>query len=146
MELKLVYSTWSPMVTKLLIVPYGIETWRSDGSSGRCELLIVPYGIETWHITHFILRLFLLLIVPYGIETVGNIMWQSVILTFNRTLWNWNREAFAALIDLTSLLIVPYGIETIHTRRDWSVFPAFNRTLWNWNNTVGSAGNETQCF
>ena len=53
----------------LLIVPYGIETWRFlPGAAPRIRLLIVPYGIETPTISaSFIVRS--LLIVPYGIET-----------------------------------------------------------------------------
>ena len=32
----------------LLIVPYGIETWKEVYSILFNRLLIVPYGIETW--------------------------------------------------------------------------------------------------
>ena len=57
---------------RLLIVPYGIETFFSSlVTSSIISLLIVPYGIETIHfqLTNHI-RVYLLLIVPYGIETV----------------------------------------------------------------------------
>ena len=36
-----------------------------------------------------------------------------MLLSFNRTLWNWNIGKRICLLPAFSLLIVPYGIETI---------------------------------
>ena len=48
MELKLKYVCRDIIATKLLIVPYGIETEDScNRSIDPSGLLIVPYGIET---------------------------------------------------------------------------------------------------
>ena len=67
MELKLYFVCYWRFSTKLLIVPYGIET-QDNGPyrKARKELLIVPYGIETNNIIQTLITLF----------------------TFNRTLWN----------------------------------------------------------
>ena len=73
----------------LLIVPYGIETMSRSAAEQLACLLIVPYGIETWQ------------------KRLAHIL----VLTFNRTLWNWNRCTCS-------------GLTTCKT---------FNRTLWNWN-------------
>ena len=59
---------------------------RNDYESAR-ELLIVPYGIETFK-AGFPVFLFPLLIVPYGIETGLSFTSHSSKLSFNRTLWN----------------------------------------------------------
>ena len=48
MELKPDTNTLTRSFSKLLIVPYGIETQQSGSVSDRIgSLLIVPYGIET---------------------------------------------------------------------------------------------------
>ena len=57
----------------------------------RCvcqRLLIVPYGIETWAYIQEKYGLHILLIVPYGIETAYPRFRQLRYGTFNRTLWN----------------------------------------------------------
>ena len=51
------------------------------------KLLIVPYGIETY-IGCFLLFDSCLLIVPYGIETICNGKFDQVSDAFNCTLWN----------------------------------------------------------
>ena len=68
MELKLLRLFHTRNLIQLLIVPYGIETRKSDNFPLCIKLLIVPYGIET--VAKDFVRFFLvLLIVPYGIET-----------------------------------------------------------------------------
>ena len=75
------------IASKLLIVPYGIETRFGDMDFIGMSLLIVPYGIETFFPRSHESRV-CLLIVPYGIETrVGGLI-NSQKLSFNRTLWN----------------------------------------------------------
>ena len=71
----------------LLIVPYGIETEHRLKTVIGKNLLIVPYGIETSD-TNNKQQMLILLIVPYGIETSLLISGSSLLLTFNRTLWN----------------------------------------------------------
>ena len=67
MELKQICKRGKLWVSKLLIVPYGIETAKRGGMRQVWTiLLIVPYGIETLHY--------------YGEETLR--------LAFNCTLWN----------------------------------------------------------
>ena len=67
MELKLKYLLGDlNKATKLLIVPYGIETFYPHRINNYCILLIVPYGIETE--------------LPVR-------RWLG-IRSFNRTLWN----------------------------------------------------------
>ena len=60
MELKQVYKRILDKEEGLLIVPYGIETIRTETDiSNLAKLLIVPYGIETYHrIAKIILFLF----------------------------------------------------------------------------------------
>ena len=144
MELKPVLTLYSQFRTRLLIVPYGIETWvavirqhypvsfnrtlwnwNSDGLYLRsvcCILLIVPYGIETKEngSNHSGCRQ--LLIVPYGIETAEMLSTKDLIFAFNRTLWNWNGFKPDMSLEMNR---------------------TFNRTLWNWN-TAGFA-NLAQC-
>ncbi len=55
--------------SKLLIVPYGIETMQDLTRMELSKLLIVPYGIETRDPREFVSYVRILLIVPYGIET-----------------------------------------------------------------------------
>ena len=50
-------------------------------------VLIVPYGIETWKISK-VLTLPGVLIVPYGFETTWTSRIAYVMSSFNRTLWN----------------------------------------------------------
>ena len=51
MELKLLQKRKEMPESKLLIVPYGIETVRKhSGGVLPHGLLIVPYGIETYYI------------------------------------------------------------------------------------------------
>ena len=50
-------------------------------------LLIVPYGIETWKQPRYA-KDGSLLIVPYGIETFPLIDLAVLLPSFNRTLWN----------------------------------------------------------
>ena len=53
------------------------------------RLLIVPYGIETSISFCPKILFYYLLIVPYGIETLFyQLLSQSVLPPFNRTLWN----------------------------------------------------------
>ena len=66
MELKRLAGLRGIASNFLLIVPYGIETWRAWFRWSRTCLLIVPYGIET--------KMY------QGIN--------SYSLAFNRTLWN----------------------------------------------------------
>ena len=47
MELKLPMRNWITWRHMLLIVPYGIETWKKLCIKLGGWLLIVPYGIET---------------------------------------------------------------------------------------------------
>ena len=47
MELKHIQENFKPLLARLLIVPYGIETCTFGHSRGSTFLLIVPYGIET---------------------------------------------------------------------------------------------------
>ena len=56
-------------MSRLLIVPYGIETCFLKVFSLLDSLLIVPYGIETAQSTLRKMQMSELLIVPYGIET-----------------------------------------------------------------------------
>ena len=72
----------------LLIVPYGIETWKQPRYAKDGSLLIVPYGIETMNSIVQSVQRNDLLIVPYGIETCYIVLTRTEILTFNRTLWN----------------------------------------------------------
>ena len=80
-------------------------------------------------------------------------------LSFNCTLWNWNRLRILSpyfltmllivpygietkvspilLLVLVCLLIVPYGIETRKTPRGEIELGTFNCTLWNWNEVNG---------
>ena len=108
-----------------------------------------------------------LLIVPYGIETCVKISKQYSLISFNRTIWNWNnlsslflskKTAFNRTIwnwnSLTtwktfrraSLLIVPYGIET----EDLLLRPVgqspFNRTIWNWNYIIRNPSFDYSAF
>ena len=54
---------------------------------GLSKLLIVPYGIET--VTCSLIPAHrVLLIVPYGIETMFYLIFIVSIIPFNRTLWN----------------------------------------------------------
>ena len=70
MELKhRLQSCTGKVFHSLLIVPYGIETWKDIGSKSVNLLLIVPYGIETNGIIYTFKKRKALLIVPYGIET-----------------------------------------------------------------------------
>ena len=87
MELKHTEGFRKHIVTRLLIVPYGIETTCFLTKYSFTGLLIVPYGIETSAET---VPLFtsLLLIVPYGIETTFKRCIRLFRLSFNRTLWN----------------------------------------------------------
>ena len=68
MELKQTCYSCIQISTRVLIVPYGIETRKHQLGNICYIVLIVPYGIET-------LELFqcgapgCVLIVPYGIET-----------------------------------------------------------------------------
>ena len=134
MELKLNWCIVFLFSEKLLIVPYGIETdvdwigskgrntfnctlwnWNSDLTSSITLtpfLLIVPYGIETQFHSVAIDSHFLLLIVPYGIET--SIIWSSRknSLSFNCTLWNWNKDIPVVYGHNYHLLIVPYELLT----------------------------------
>ena len=69
MELKHTPSYFILAPVFLLIVPYGIETFKCLVICQICRiLLIVPYGIETWYRGGIGERA-CLLIVPYGIET-----------------------------------------------------------------------------
>ena len=90
---------------------------------------------------------------------------KCFIITFNRTLWNWNISALIliwvhdillivpygietrcpALIwrTTTQLLIVPYGIETINDNGIIEKLEPFNRTLWNWNYNSYCFGGQT---
>ena len=87
MELKQQNEMCKTAVRRLLIVPYGIETWILASSATSQRLLIVPYGIETSLRTHA--RIFAsLLIVPYGIETKYARRKPRAPGSFNRTLWN----------------------------------------------------------
>ena len=48
MELKLQKDKALHATDRLLIVPYGIETWKDEQANQIQDLLlIVPYGIET---------------------------------------------------------------------------------------------------
>ena len=72
MELKLSTITDKTAQHNLLIVPYGIETHRTDPKKpAPARLLIVPYGIETNLKPHAFKQPVMLLIVPYGIETAN---------------------------------------------------------------------------
>ena len=66
MELKLSSAVKAQIISKLLIVPYGIET---------CVYNCAYYARK-------------LLIVPYGIETSGRQASLAYSVAFNRTLWN----------------------------------------------------------
>ena len=90
MELKRHLSEGKSLNSKLLIVPYGIETIILMLKRVLLRLLIVPYGIETSWSPAYPFRS-ILLIVPYGIET---------------------SEVFGVGETHFVLLIVPYGIET----------------------------------
>ena len=52
------------------------------------KLLIVPYGIETFGHEPLVCVQHSLLIVPYGIETTVLLSGSFRLLSFNRTLWN----------------------------------------------------------
>ena len=67
MELKPELTDDNALSSKVLIVPYGIETLYYKRKTRICEVLIVPYGIET-HIT------------PLRLHS---------LLRINCTLWNW---------------------------------------------------------
>ncbi len=69
MELKHIFSIFFIIVSFLLIVPYGIETFADSFSNSSKILLIVPYGIETVIPVERGKSMAELLIVPYGIET-----------------------------------------------------------------------------
>ena len=47
MELKQIIDTDGRYQLALLIVPYGIETYKFTYTHLAADLLIVPYGIET---------------------------------------------------------------------------------------------------
>ena len=47
MELKPKIANHTGELRRLLIVPYGIETYSEEGEGAGDGLLIVPYGIET---------------------------------------------------------------------------------------------------
>ena len=68
MELKLRGPVKAFAHSRLLIVPYGIETHVTAWWLFQGHLLIVPYGIET-HYKDCFQGGRPLLIVPYGIET-----------------------------------------------------------------------------
>ena len=57
----------------------------------------------------------------------------NVLLTFNRTKWNWNLFSTILLIFCSILLIVLNGIEMKHRRSNNQTTGTFNRTKWNWN-------------
>ena len=111
MELKLcLHSTYLDNPFLLLIVPYGIETWKNSRSYTFLQLLIVPYGIETG-IQSSSCESILLLIVPYGIETMQEAGLNPALMY---------------------LLIVPYGIETLLKNALKKLeTKSFNCTLWN---------------
>ena len=69
MELKLRSKIGKNIKTKLLIVPYGIETNRTEQRTICVWLLIVPYGVETSIWMEFVPNSILLLIVPYELLT-----------------------------------------------------------------------------
>ena len=53
---------------------------------------------------------------------------------FNRTLWNWNKRTAQKYILFLYLLIEPYGIEIKELHKStYYFYMSFNRTLWNWN-------------
>ena len=87
MELKLGIIYRNDERGKLLIVPYGIETFYIFLSAFFHFLLIVPYGIETYHLL-FPRDSPFLLIVPYGIETMAMRPHVEAYDAFNCTLWN----------------------------------------------------------
>ena len=66
MELKRKFISQKRWIRWLLIVPYGIETRKTDRTEDSRELLIVPYGIET--------------AMDYNRINLSH--------SFNRTLWN----------------------------------------------------------
>ena len=68
MELKLRTNFERHLDGRLLIVPYGIETYCGIRFNAQQVLLIVPYGIET-NQPYTADCYGILLIVPYGIET-----------------------------------------------------------------------------
>ena len=139
---------------ELLIVPYGIETWKEIRLSYQHLLLIVPYGIETTESYYqhtaaltFNRTLWNWNFAPASIPGISS-------ETFNRTLWNWNIEIIRSNLIVRRLLIVPYGIETYYSECGHNglillIVPygietkalycsmlrhySFNRTLWNWN-------------
>ena len=69
MELKLGQERLYYGRVRLLIVPYGIETYVQRSATFYTALLIVPYGIETAIRSTEMVKRKKLLIVPYGIET-----------------------------------------------------------------------------
>ena len=73
----------------VLIVPYGIETWKSTLWTIRSLVLIVPYGIETCkQLVHQSIY-HPVLIVPYGIETEKDEALKCHFVNgVNCTLWN----------------------------------------------------------
>ena len=107
------------VISRLLIVPYGIETKSCVINPTYLSLLIVPYGIETliakaWSPTW---------------STFNRTLWNWNLIDrietenkmpFNRTLWNWNYLTLQKVPWNTVLLIVPYGIETGNHIRDRS--------------------------
>ena len=118
----------------LLIVPYGIEIIGWGWNQNCDRLLIVPYGIEIGSCS---LRF-------VGSLTFNRTLWnwnrwpvpfKKSNRTFNRTLWNWNCFRAWSILAIVSLLIVPYGIEILLLYVNSVEVYTFNRTLWNWNIT-----------
>ena len=97
------------------------------------KLLIVPYGIETWKNVGKVKMVRLLLIVPYGIETAADNLDNDIKKPFNRTLWNWNvcRSAqIHAQSHAFNRTLWNWNLSSSHFLKS---LHSFNRTLWNWN-------------
>ena len=142
-------------ITRRITFNRTIWNWNLRGQYGGVplRLLIVPSGIEMRN-TRIMPAGQLLLIVPSGIEMIGNLLllavkvsfnrtiwnWNRVLsspvepeFSFNRTIWNWNRLRSLLIIRRKSLLIVPSGIEIQKPCTKAAYHFSFNRTIWNWN-------------
>ena len=114
MELKL--SKRFDLFPAKLTLNRTLWNWNPCGVAGiflHSSLSIVPYGIETFYFfcTHF--RFFFSQSYLMELKQTSFSSLDVIVLTLNRTLWNWNKITKNIKRQFHTLSIVPYGIETI---------------------------------
>ena len=119
---------------KLSIVPYGIETTLTKAAWYILFWLsIVPYGIETESVDWFLYRTvpFQSYLMELKLSSIPHV--PLILLTFNRTLWNWNRLGGLIEYQIKNFQSYLMELKLVHLHDGYQSCWAFNRTLWNWN-------------